>query len=545
MFVITNAWKNVIRNKGRNLLVLVIVALIAAAATIGLSIRQSAQNARTTGLADTTVTAQISLDRNTLLAAAQKQGANGGQPDFQALRKSLAGKQLSLADYQKYAKASSAVKATYYSQSAGLSATTGFQPVSSSDTSAGTDSSASGQSDSQGSSGSSQDSQGYGAREAMGGRGMQSGDFKLTGFSSDTAVDHATNGKFTMSSGKVFGYDKVSAGQIIISKALAQFNGIAVGDTITVANATDSTKTYKLTVAGIYTNTSAAGGTSGGMGNAADPDNAIYTSMATLDSLSLSSASTGESPEMQLNFTYVVSDKAGYAAFAKDVKAAGLSSDYTVSSPDVEEYEASLVPLDNLAKFALTLLLIVLGVGGAVLVALNVFNIRERKYEVGVLTAIGVRKAKVAAQFVFELLIVTMAGLALGAAAGAAASVPVSNHLLASQVAAQQSQQATQLAQFGRGMQGGGMPSGSQGQTGSQPGGASNAQGPSTTGRYERRASAFGKATDYVSSINSTVNVSVVGELVLIGLALTVISSLAAVVVIMRYEPLQILADRS
>jgi putative ABC transport system permease protein len=94
-------------------------------------------------------------------------------------------------------------------------------------------------------------------------------------------------------------------------------------------------------------------------------------------------------------------------------------------------------------------------------------------------------------------------------------------------------------------MQGGGMPSGSQGQTGSQPGGASNAQGPSTTGRYERRASAFGKATDYVSSINSTVNVSVVGELVLIGLALTVISSLAAVVVIMRYEPLQILADRS
>jgi putative ABC transport system permease protein len=228
----------------------------------------------------------------------------------------------------------------------------------------------------------------------MGGRGMQSGDFKLTGFSSDTAVDHATNGKFTMSSGKVFGYDKVSAGQIIISKALAQFNGIAVGDTITVANATDSTKTYKLTVAGIYTNTSAAGGTSGGMGNAADPDNAIYTSMATLDSLSLSSASTGESPEMQLNFTYVVSDKAGYAAFAKDVKAAGLSSDYTVSSPDVEEYEASLVPLDNLAKFALTLLLIVLGVGGAVLVALNVFNIRERKYEVGVLTAIGVRKGQ-------------------------------------------------------------------------------------------------------------------------------------------------------
>jgi putative ABC transport system permease protein len=179
----------------------------------------------------------------------------------------------------------------------------------------------------------------------------------------------------------------------------------------------------------------------------------------------------------------------------------------------------------------------VLGVGGAVLIALNVFNIRERKYEVGVLTAIGIRKAKVAAQFVFELLIVTMIGLAIGAATGSIASVPVSNHLLAGQVAAQQSQQASQAAQFGRGMQGGGMQSGSQSQ---------GAPAPAMGGGFAAgRTSALGKTTSYISSINSTVSVSVVGELVLIGLALTVVSSLAAVVVIMRYEPLQILADRS
>jgi putative ABC transport system permease protein len=538
MFMIANAWKNVIRNKGRNLLVMVIVAIIAAAAAIGLSIRQAAQSARATGLANTTVTAQISLDRSKLMAAAQKQSANGTQPDFQALRQSLAGKELSLTDYQKYAKTSTAVKSTYYSQSAGLSATTGFQPVStsSSSTSGSTsDSTTSGQSGSQGSSGSSQSSQGYGADGPMGGRGMDSGDFKLTGFSSDAAVANAANGKFTMSSGKVFGYDKTANGQIIISKALAQFNNLKVGDTVTAANTTDSTKTYKLTIVGIYANTGSTSSAPGGMGNASDPDNAIYTSFSTLDSLGLSGSSTNGGS--QLDFTYVVASKAAYETFAKEVKAAGLSSDYTVSSPDITQYEASLVPLDNLAKFALTLLLIVLGVGGAVLIALNVFNIRERKYEVGVLTAIGIRKAKVAAQFVFELLIVTMIGLAIGAAAGSIASVPVSNHLLAGQVAAQQSQQASQAAQFGRGMQGGSMQSGSQSQ---------GAPAPAMGGGFAAgRASALGKTTSYISSINSTVSISVVGELVLIGLALTVVSSLAAVVVIMRYEPLQILADRS
>ena len=63
MFVFRNAWKSVTRNKGRNILIIVIVTIIAAAATIGLSIRQAAATARTSGLENTTVTAQISLDR--------------------------------------------------------------------------------------------------------------------------------------------------------------------------------------------------------------------------------------------------------------------------------------------------------------------------------------------------------------------------------------------------------------------------------------------------------------------------------------------------
>ena len=99
---------------------------------------------------------------------------------------------------------------------------------------------------------------------------------------------------------------------------------------------------------------------------------------------------------------------------------------YTVQSADVENHESSLVPLDSLAKFALTLLIVVLAVGAVVL---NLFNICERKYEVGVLTAIGVKKVKMAAQFAIELLIVTMCGIALGVAGGAVASVPVSNQL--------------------------------------------------------------------------------------------------------------------
>ncbi|MBM6746701.1 ABC transporter permease [Bifidobacterium ruminantium] len=275
MFVFRNAWKSVTRNKGRNILIIVIVTIIAAAATIGLSIRQAAATARTSGLENTTVTAQISLDRSKLISESRQQTT--------------------------------------------------------------TDSDSS---------------------QQMGGP-MRS--------------------------------------------------------------------------------------------TASDPANAIYTSVSTLKSLGLDADADSDSAA-QLSYTYVCSSKSDYETFAKDVKKAGLSSDYTVSSADVENYESSLVPLNNLSKFALTLLIVVLSVGAVVLVVITLLNVRERKYEIGVLTAIGVNKVKVAAQFSLELLIVTMIGLAVGAGVGAAVSVPVSNQLLASQVEQQQSQQSSQREQFGRDM---------------------------------------------------------------------------------------------
>ena len=85
MFVVKNAWKSVTRNKGRNMLIIVIVTIIAAAATIGLSIRQAAATARSSGLDNTTVTAQISLDRGKLISSDHVQLGAFGSGAFPAL----------------------------------------------------------------------------------------------------------------------------------------------------------------------------------------------------------------------------------------------------------------------------------------------------------------------------------------------------------------------------------------------------------------------------------------------------------------------------
>lgn len=578
MFVVKNAWKSVTRNKGRNILVIIIVTIIATAATIGLSIRQAATTARNTGLENTTVTAQISLDREKLISESRNQSdssessdsqSSNGKPDFDSMRSALSDKQLSLTDYQKYANASSAVKSTYYMETTDLSATDDFQPVSDSTSSTNTsDSTSSNDMSSSNSSGESDTSDqsgegrpnvgGMGGGKDFGGASMVSGDFSLIGFSSDEAVSNTSNGSFTMVDGKVFGYDKSSDGDAIISKSLADFNALSVGDTISVADPNDTDTTYQLTIVGIYKNSTDSTQQMGGpmASNASDPANAIYTSVSTLRSLGLDADADTDSAA-RLNYTYVFSSKSDYEAFCEDAINAGLNDDYAVSSADVENYESSLVPLNNLSKFALTLLIVVLAVGGVVLVVITLLNVRERKYEIGVLAAIGVNKAKVAAQFTLELLIVTMIGLALGACAGAVASVPVSNQLLASRIEQQQSQQTNQREQFGRDMQGSADGSG----TGAQDSGNANDSSNSTDSQNSDSASnqnsampgkggngpegMMDRAVNYASSVNATVNLTVVGQLLLVGLGLTLIAALVAVVFVLRYEPLQILADRS
>lgn len=553
MFIVRNALHNVVRNKGRNALMIIIVAIITAAATVALAIVQAAERARTSALDDTTISAQISIDRGAMIG--KTRDAQSGGADMQAMRESMASKQLTLDDYQKYDKSEYGVASSYYTETASAAAVDGgVEPVDSN----GTVTNQEGQSATEQNQSGEQpqspgDDRAGGMPDAGGGKGgmmMTTGDFSLVGFSSDEAIANAPNGSFTMDSGQVFGYGTDDDGDVIISKTLADANDLSVGDTFKVADITDDTKTYTFTIVGIYSNTTENTMPMGGpmASTASDPANAIYTSVSTLDALGLTSGktieitdargNTRETQAAQLSYTYVFDGKAQYDRFVADVKANGLDDEYTVSSADVEQYEASLVPLNNLAKFAKTLLIVVLCVGAVVLVVLTIFNIRERKYEIGVLTAIGVKKAKVAAQFAIELLAVTAIGLALGVGVGAAVSVPVSNSLLASQVEAQATQQQQQRAQFGRDMQ----PPSGVGQDGATTGEGSLSEAPKDDNGAPQQ---WGHATQMVSKVNATVNWATIGWMLLIGIGLTLLASLVAAVFVMRYEPLQILADRS
>ena len=511
MYIFKNALKNISRNLGRNILIGIIALVIAVSSCVALSIKQAAKTAQNEGLKDLSITATIGVDMTKI----QEQAKNDGQELRQLMQDRPA---ITLAEMQKYSN-SSYVKDFNYSLESSISKSDGIEPYTETETETTTTGDTNGF------------KVGTGDKKGFGGMGQQ-GDFTIMGYNTENAMTSFVNGTNKITSGEVFSFDKAD-NSCLISDTLSTFNNLKVGDKIKLSNPNLSTETYELTINGIYSTTATSDNKMMRFSASQDPANYIYTNYNTLKAITNNSENKAQKAtdqnetetttalRYQTSGIYSFSNIEQFNNFKTDVVSLGLSKDYTVTSEDVTNYEQSLVPLKNLNKFADIFLLLVFLIGGTILVVLNIFNIRERKYEVGVLTAIGMKKIKVAFQFVIELFLVTFVAIIIGTSIGAIASVPIANTLLESQVTSAQTQQSTQNENFGRpGM----------GQAG---------------GSVQIRNSSKNNDVSYIKNITAATDIKVILQLIGIGILLTIISSCGATIFILRYEPLKILSNRN
>lgn len=526
MYIFKNALKSIFRSKGRNILMGIIVFVIAISTCVALSIRESAKEAKDSLLDSIEITAQISVDRKSMM---ESQASNDEGMDKDAIKELFSNtSSLTIEEMLVYADANS-VKDFYYTLTASLDGSDSFESIDSSSTDS-TDSTDTQQMQGQISGG----SEGTKANAPGSGRMGTQGDFTLIGYSSDIGMTNFISGVCTITDGALFD-EGTTESVCVISDELALYNSMSVGDTITLTNPNNTEELIELKIVGIYNNsesTATSENVMGGFMASTDSANQIYMSYNALNSIiSVSEASavvtteddqtTSQSTALrsQVSGTYVFADIASYEEFDSQARALGLSDSYLISSSDLAEYESSLTPLENLSNFATYFFIIVLIIGGVILIVLNIFNIRERKYEIGVLTAMGMKKSKVALQFVSELFLVTIIAIIIGTSAGAAISLPVTNSLLESQVTAQVEAASDLEDNFGR----------------------ASGSGSPGVGRQSIEAS---NTTDYIAEVSSATNFTVIIQLMGIGIILTLVASMAAVVFILRYEPLKILSSR-
>jgi putative ABC transport system permease protein len=194
-------------------------------------------------------------------------------------------------------------------------------------------------------------------------------------------------------------------------------------------------------------------------------------------------------------------------AFESEARAAGLSLDYKVTI-DEEAYLKIIRPVEGMSKISLTFMIVVLALGGLVLALLATLSIRERKYEVGVLRAMGMKKRAVALGLILESLSITLVCLAIGLGIGAAVAQPVSDMLLHEQAA------------------------------------AAEAAPSAGTGMYYAGTQADLNAKP-LTEMDVGLNLNVMMMIVLISLFLVLVSGVTGICHITKYEPIKILMERN
>ena len=468
MYILKNALRNVFRSKGRSILIGIILFVLMFSACIGLSIHQASITSQNASLELTNITGQISQDRSNMM----KDFEPGNKEEMKDKMDSV--ESLSLSELQKYAD-SDYVSKFYYSANLSLQDSDSFSLMEN-------------------------------QQQGPGPMGQEnSSSITVTGYENDEAMTDFTDGTSTITEGNMFD-EQTEENQCIIPEDLATYNGISVGDTITLK--VDDSTTVDFVVTGFYSTTSFS-------------SNTIYTSYKIVKNLS-----ENYDLDLNVNGTYVFNTVKDSNKFKKECTKKGLSDSYTVTSSDLQAYQQSVVPLQNLSKFATYFLIVVFVIGAIVLVVLNIFSIRERKQEIGILCALGMNKTKIVLQFFCETLFIALFAFIMGSGLGAVTSVPITNTLLESQISSTNSMRETKEQNFSRQQ--------------TPPNNDSSKQSEMDESNNQPQE----KGIEKVTTVSEAMNFNVLLEVGAIAFLLVIISNGAALLCVMRYDPSSILSNR-
>jgi len=346
----------------------------------------------------------------------------------------------------------------------------------------------------------------------------------------DPSMPHAPVGKLIGNSEpenlEGFGtYRHIVAGRMfseinecIISDELAELNGLSVGDSIYLESAFQAGKSFTLEIVGIYTQeedpmASWQQSIWGMMGYSLPmmiENNEIYTMFSTIEAAGWE---TADGLNMQLE--YYLRNPDDLARFEAEVRAKGLPSVFgvTINQAALDRVTG---PLNSLRSSSMTFTIVILILGAIVLVLISYLAIRERKYEVGVLRAMGMERGKIAFGIFAETVMITALCLMIGIGTGGLAAQPMADRLLAGEV-----ESALEDVQ-NSGLGGRALISGGEVQTDDPAAG------------YRP-----------ISDIEVAVGIDVILQIIIIALALAALSSVIGIIRITQYEPLKILRERN
>lgn len=501
MYILKNAYLSIIRNKGRNILIGILILVISCASAVTLAIKTSANKIIDSYEEKNEITGSIELNRDNVMKNFDPSKENRDNSKKEMIEEFNNLESLSISDIENYAN-SEYVKNYYYTLSTNLNSTN-IEATSMSLPS---------------------DNQTDDAKNRNNipidtnikdnlGKNETQGDFSLVGYSSYEAMQEFISGTYSITEGEISSNFEDST--CVINKELATLNNLNVSDKITLVDPNDDSKSFEITITGIFTEIEDTN-SDNKMNMFSKSSNMIITNSNFVKGI----IESDENLNLKVIPTFILKDKASIEKFETELTEKGLNENLKLAT-NLEEVESATKSISNISTFSTTFLVITLIIGSTILLILTMINVRERKYEIGVLRTIGMKKSSLTLQFMSELLIITLIFLILGTMLGSVISVPTANMLLKNEIESSNNESQNISKNFGGNMM------------------------PKTSDIKAMPGMNNSQSIKKVENINAVVDFSVVLKLIGIGILLTIISSIASMVYIQRFSPLTILKERS
>lgn len=348
------------------------------------------------------------------------------------------------------------------------------------------------------------------AKNSQGGPQMVQADLSIEGVISTALVDDFSDGDSKITDGRAITKSDVGKKVTVINETLAEENDLSVGDSITIESATDEDTTVKLKIVGIYKTTS-SGDDQAQNFSFLNPYNKLYTPYTATAALK------GDDYKNTIDSAvYYMDDAKNIDVFVKAAKKTSIDFDTFTLNTNDQLYQQMVGPIENVASFSKNVVYLVSVAGAVILGLIVMMSIRERKYEMGVLMAIGEKRWKLIGQFLTEILIVAVIAIGIASLTGNLVANQLGNQLLTQQISS--STDSTQTA------------------SGQMPGGGGGMGG-----------GMFGHSSanvDVIDSLNVAVSINDMLVLGGIGIFIAIIATLLPSISVLRLHPKTILTKQ-
>ncbi|MGY1465278.1 ABC transporter permease (plasmid) [Bacillus toyonensis] len=258
--------------------------------------------------------------------------------------------------------------------------------------------------------------------------------FTLQGVRDFSSLETAQDKKLKLVEGEGITPKTVGKNVAMIEKKLAEKNNLKVGDKLQIGEVMEEELTTKeLEIIGIYESKEEAPSFGGQSFALLEPANKIYVPYSVMNSME--------------NAIYSLKDPKDIDAFKEEAKKLGLPAYYELDAQD-NVYKQMMGPIENIASFSKTIVIMVSIAGATILGLIIMLSIKERRKEMGILLSIGEKKWKLMGQLLVEVLCIAVLAFGLSLATGEKVSQKVGDNLLASEIAKNEDKPEDPIAKF-------------------------------------------------------------------------------------------------